>query len=104
MSGTGSWSITVFQVSGVGVQQRILRAMRQVDRSGVVALSAKAGNHSYLIVDSERPADELHAQRVVKVFDRHAVRTYSSRDTHHHPAVATGTVMDDVHSRTRRET
>ena len=104
MSDTGSWSITVFQVSGVGDQQRILRAMRHVDRSGVVALSAEAGDRHYVILDSERSVDELHAQRVVLVFDRHAVRTYSSRDSHDHPAVETGMATDDVPSRTMTRT
>jgi len=39
------------------------------------------------MVESDRLADELHAQRVVMVFDRLAVRTYSSRETPDHPVV-----------------
>ena len=86
-SDSGSWSISVFQVSGLAVQERILLALRYIDRPGVMASSARAGDLHYIMVESDRLADELHAQRVVMVFDRLAVRTYSSRETPDHPVV-----------------
>jgi len=86
-SGSGTWSISVFQVSGLAVQERILLALRYIDRPGVLASSARVGDLHYIIVDSDRLADELHAQRVVTVFDRLAVRTYSSREAGDHPVI-----------------
>ena len=86
-SGSTSWSMAVFRVSGVGVQQRILRAIRDVNRPGVVALGATSELQQYVLVASGL-ADEAWVHRVVLVFDSHAVRSYSSRETHHHDSAS----------------
>lgn len=82
------WSVSVFQVSSAEVQQRVLRAFRHIDRPGVSVLRAQSEDGYFVIVDSERLADAVHAQRVIMVLDRYACHTYSSREHGAEPVAA----------------
>ena len=77
-----SWSVSVFHVSALSDQERILRAFERVDRPGVTAVGAHNDQGYFVVLDCERLVDELHARRVVKAFDPHATRSYFRRERH----------------------
>lgn len=69
------WSVSVFRVSTLTDQERILRAFLRVDRPGVKASGAHSDLGYFVVLDCERLVDELHARRVVRAIDRHATRS-----------------------------
>jgi len=69
------WSVSVFRVSTLIDQERILRAFQRVNRPGVKALGAHSDLGYFVVLDCERLVDELHARRVVRAIDRHATRS-----------------------------
>jgi hypothetical protein len=76
------WSVSVFRVSKLTDQERILRAFQRVDRPGVKALGAHSDLGYFVVLDCERLVDELHALRVVRAIDRHATRSRVRRELH----------------------
>jgi len=76
------WSVSVFRVSTLTDQERILRAFLRVDRPGVKALGAHSDLGYFVVLDCERLVDELHARRVVRAIDRHATRSKVRRELH----------------------
>lgn len=81
-SPTIPWSVSVFHVSTLSGQERILRAFKRVDRPGVTAVGAHSDQGYFVVLDCERLVDELHARRVVTAFDPRATRSYFRRERH----------------------
>jgi hypothetical protein len=81
------WSVSVFRVSTLTDQERILRAFQRVDRPGVKAVGAHSDLGYFVVLDCERLVDELHARRVVRAVDRHATRSRAGREHHAGPSV-----------------
>lgn len=69
------WSVSVFRVSALTDQERILRAFQRVNRPGVKAMGAHSDLGYFVVLDCESLVDELHARRVVRAIDRHAARS-----------------------------
>jgi hypothetical protein len=83
-----SWSISVFTVSTLTDQERILHAFERVGRPGVKVLGAHNDDGYFVVLDCERLVDELHARRVVMAVDRHATRSSFRRGQHADDGVA----------------
>ena len=81
------WSVSVFRVSKLTDQERVLRAFQRVDRPGVKALGAHSDLGYFVVLDCERLVDELHARRVVRAIDRHATRSRIRRELDAGPGV-----------------
>lgn len=76
---TRGWSLDVFQLADRKTQQRILRALRDLERNGVTGLGTHRGSEHFVIVDYATDADKAHAKRVVLSIDPGATLTFSGR-------------------------
>lgn len=77
-----SWSVSVFRVSTLTDQERILQAFERVGRPGVKVLGAHNDDGYFVVLDCERLVDELHARRVVTAVDRRATGSSFTRGRH----------------------
>ncbi|MCW2839763.1 MAG: hypothetical protein JWR55_1246 [Aeromicrobium sp.] len=67
------WSVLVYRVTDLDVQQRILMAFREIDRPGVVALGTYADDGPHLVVESPSRSGESYSRRVIHRIDPRAV-------------------------------
>lgn len=70
-----SWTVVVYEVSGLREQQRILSDFHTAAMNGVVALGTHSGSRTYLVVECRSPADQWLVDAVVQQIDPHARRT-----------------------------
>lgn len=69
-----SWTVVVYEVSGVREQQRILADFHTAAMSGVVALGTSNGSSVYVVVECRGAGDQWLVDAVVHQIDPHARR------------------------------
>lgn len=77
-----SWTVVVYEVSGVREQQRILADFHTAAMSGVVALGTHNGSSVYVVVECRGAGDQWLVDAVVHQIDPDA------RCTSEHPQPA----------------
>jgi hypothetical protein len=66
------WSILVYGVTSLDAQQRILMALRDIARPGVVALGTYCDDGPHVVVESPTRSGEASSRRIVFALDRDA--------------------------------
>lgn len=73
------WALSVYRVEDRSAQQRILRAIRRLDRHHLTATGAQRGSEIFVIVDCDSASSAVQAKQAVMAADRHAAVAFASQ-------------------------